>query len=314
MRTIIITFFSLFLFVGLQAQNEVIVLHVSGLAQYYPHYGAKPVNLYPGQELEVKGKLRCKGAGSVKLLYEGTPIIVSGSKMRDMEEIVRTATQTSQLSFTGRFFSFLNESVKEGVTDEKLKKHHRRYMSKSSGGVKGWAKPEYTIKALLLTTGKLPSAHVIFKWRNTPGEGPYTFSLLSQQNKTIAQLMVRDTAITLDLEQLALNLDEEYSWSVTRGEKATSAAIPFEICPSSVVERLTDLSHEASYQSADPTERQLMLAYRLEEERCFYTANNTYNQLLQADPNNVLLHRMYATFLARMDMLPEASTLLISPR
>lgn len=314
MRTTLFFFCLLLCGMHATAQTEVVVHHVTGQVQYFPHYGAKPLNLYPGMVIEVKGKMRCRGTGSAKLVYQGMPIVVSGSKMRDVQEIVKTATQTSQMSFTGRFFNFLNESVKEGVTDEKLKKHHQRYMGKSSGGIKGFTNPSYTIRPLLLSMGKLPPARVVFQWRNTPGEGPYTFSLLSQQNKTVAQVLVRDTTITLDLDQIALDLDEEYTWQVTRGTADKSAAIPFEICPSNVVEQQTDLSKEKTYQSATASEQQLMLAFRLEEERCFYAANNTYASLLAKDPDNVLFRRMYATFLARLDMLPEAGQYLVTPR
>lgn len=308
MRTLI--FFCAFLTLqnGALAQTEISVLHVSGQMQYFANQASKPVNLYPGMLLNIGGKIRGKGASSVKLVYEGMPIVVSGTKMRDLEEVVKTAAQTSQMSFTGRFFNFLNESVKEGVTDEKLKKHHRRYMTKSSGGIKGWAKADYAIRPLLITTGKLPKANVIFKWRNTPGEGPYTFHLLNEQNAWVAQLIVRDTCITLDLDQLALNLDEEYHWSVERGESKKSVAIPFELCPTHP--ESIALSHEPAYQAAGPAERAYMELFWLEEERYFYSAYQAYRDLMEAEPHNPLLQRMYATFLARLDMLPEAETFL----
>jgi hypothetical protein len=154
------------------------------------------------------------------------------------------------------------------------------------------------------------AANVIFKWRNTAGEGPYSFTLYTWQNIPVAQLQVRDTAITLDLDQLALNLDEEYSWAVTRGTSAKSAPLAFEICQTCLAEKQTDLINDADYQSATPFEQQLMLAYQLEEEHCFYAANSTYMFLLASEPDNGLYRKMYATFLARMDMLPEANLVL----
>ncbi|MFN0173803.1 MAG: hypothetical protein ACKVU0_04070 [Saprospiraceae bacterium] len=294
------------------AQNEIIVLHVSGQAFYYEKTGSKPISMYPGMGLALKGKVRCKGASKAKLLFNGSTIVVTGGKYRDIAELARAAGAASQMSFTGRFFSFVTESVREENSQENIKKYHRKHMGKTSGGIKGYAKPEYTLKPLLLTAGKLPSANVIFKWRNTVGEGQYTFHLIAKDGKPVAQLLARDTAITLDLDQLALNLDEEYSWYVSRGETAKSVNISFEICPSSVVDRLTDLSHEPAFKEASAEEQQLMIAFRLEEELCYYDANEAYNRLLLERPNNLLLRRMYAAFLARMDMVPEASSLLFS--
>ncbi|MBL7809739.1 MAG: hypothetical protein JNN28_18100 [Saprospiraceae bacterium] len=294
----------------LAAQGTIMVLHVAGQAQYLPHYGAKPIPLAPGDELEIKGKIRCKGSSTVRLIYDGVPISVSGTKMRDLSEIVRTASQQSQMTFTGRFFSFLNESVKEGVTDEKLKKHHRRYMNKSSGGIKGFASPDVTIKALLVATGKLPQANVIFKWRSIKGDGPYVFSIMNQNQKTVAQLLLKDTAVTLDLDQLYITLDEEYTWSVTRGEKDRSAQIPFEVCPAQDLNTEKELSHDSGFVKANQDEQQMMIAYQLEEDHSFYAAQKIYQRLLEKSPDNAIYKRIYASFLARRDMLPEAEKLI----
>lgn len=310
MKTVIITLCCLCLQLGLAAQKEVIVLHVTGKALYFSQYGVKPVYLYPGMVLDLKGKVNCRGAGSAKLLYNGNTFLLSGTKNRDVQDVVKAAGAASQMSFTGRFFNFLTESVKEGDSNEKLEKHHRHYMNKTSGGIKGWAKQDYTLVPLLLTSGKLPSANVMFKWRNSTGDGPYTFTLYSAANKPIAQIMVRDTFITLDLDQLAISLDEEYTWEVARGANAKSPAIPFSVCAASNMDKQSELVHEKSFQAADATEQQLMQAYSLEEERCFYNANGIYHQLLANDPDNVLILRMYATFLARMDMVPEATSLI----
>jgi len=307
MRTIVITICCFLLQAGLAAQQEITV--ISGQVYYYPQAVSKPILKIAGTQFELKGKLRCKGSESVKLVYNGHYFVVSGSKMRNVQDVVNASVRASEMSFTGRFYNFLYESVKEGDNPENIKKYHRKYMDRSRGGVKGFANPDY-IATLLLATGKLPSAKVLFNWRNTPGEGPYTFTLLSAQSKLIAQILVQDTAITLDLDQLALNLDEEYDWKVSRGVTAKSDLVPFEVCPANVVERQTDLSHLPDFQIASPQEQQLMLAYKLEEEECFYAANQTYLQLLAAAPDNPLILKMYATFLARRDMLPEANTLL----
>jgi hypothetical protein len=308
MRTVTLAICCFFLQTALSAQSAITVL--SGQVLYYPQTGSVPLVKGPGTQFELKGKIRCKGNESARLVYNGYRFWVKGSKLRNAQDVVNAATRANEMSFTGRFFNFLTESVKEGESTENVKKYHRKYMEKTSGGVKGWAKPGYSIRPLPLSSGKLPSANVIFKWRNTAGEGPYSFTLYTWQNIPVAQLQVRDTAITLDLDQLALNLDEEYSWAVTRGNSAKSAPLAFEICQTCLGEKQTDLINDADYQSATPFEQQLMLAYQLEEEHCFYAANSTYMFLLASEPDNGLYRKMYATFLARMDMLPEANLVL----
>ena len=309
MRTFIMAICCLFLSFGLSAQNEITVL--SGQVLYYAQTGANPVLKNPGTQFELKGKLRCKGTGSAKLVYKGYYFWVKGTKMRNVQDVVNGAVKNSEMSFSGRFFNFLTESVKEGENPETVKKHHRKYMNKSSGGIKGYTNREYAIPVLLLTSGKLPAANVIFKWRNTAGSGPYTFQLFGSGGKQVAQVLVRDTFLTLDLDQLSMDIFAEYEWKVTRGEGVRSASIPIEICPDKSKELYAEISQEEDFKSADPTEQQLMLAYSLEEERCFYAANKTYEHLLSMDPSNLLLRKMYATFLARMDMLPEANAILL---
>ncbi|MDX1912351.1 MAG: hypothetical protein SFV22_12735 [Saprospiraceae bacterium] len=298
------------LFTKLSAQEATHVLHVSGQVQYYAQHGAKPALVKPGMSLGLSGKLRCKGAATAKLLYNGKTFVVSGGKMRNLSEIVKNGQNGSNMGFTGRFFDFLTESIKEGDNKEQLQKHHRRYMNKTSGGIKGYAKQEYAIAPLLVTSGNLPSANVIFKWRNIRGDGPYTFLLLAETGKPVAQILTRDTAITLDLDQLAISLDEEYQWSVTRGGGAAkSVGVPFYHNPQAVANSLANLTQDPAYQSASELEQQLMQAYALEENRCYFSADQIYARLLATDSENLLLRKTYATFLARMDMLPEANEL-----
>ena len=86
--------------------------------------------------------------------------------------------------------------------------------------------------------------------------------------------------------------------------------MPFEVCPDKAKEVENEISQDADFIAADPVEQQLMLAYGLEEEHCFYEANRVYAELYGANPGNALLRKLYASFLARMDMLPEAIALM----
>lgn len=313
MRKITLALCCLFLYFGIAAQSTVLVLRTSGQVQYYAYDGAKPVVLSPGMELALQGRLQCKGAGTAKLICNGSTFMVAGSNAVSIQELVKPATKANQMTFAGRFFTFLVESIKGGDSQRDLEKHHQRYMGKVSGGIKGWGQQTYAIKPSLLVTGKLPQANVAFTWHKTAGQGPYTFQLRAENGTLIAQVLTIDSILTLDLDQLALHLGEEYSWQVSRGENAKSTAIPFELSNASVKDRQAALAKEPAFQSAEPMEQQLMLAYQLEQEKCFYNANQLYQQLISAEPDNVLLNKMYATFLARLDMLGEAQTLLFAP-
>jgi hypothetical protein len=309
MKTLFPLFCACLSAICLSAQGTAYVLHVSGQVEYYTQHGAKPVLIAPGMELDLKGKVRCKANASAKLLSNGRTILVSGSKMRDLQDMAGAKEAENNTGFTGRFLNFVEESVKESDTEADLKKHHREHMNKASGGVKGYANPAYNITPLLLASGKLPAGNVTFSWRPVAGDGPYTFSMLEPGGSPVAQVLVSDTLITLDLKQLALDPNEEYEWSVVRGNAAKSVAVPVEMAPQSLETAQNTISRLPYYSSASPNERQIMLAYAYEEDHCFYNANQVYAALLAAEPGNQLTRRLYASFLARMDMLPEATRL-----
>lgn len=312
LKTTLLLLCSCLLSIHLLAQERAYVLHVSGQVEYYSQQGAKPVSVSPGMELDLKGKIRCKGTASAKLLSNGRTTVVSGSKMRDLQDVAGAKAGESNTGFTGRFLNFVEESVQEGDSEEDLKKQHRKYMNKASGGVKGYANPTNTIRPILLASGKLPLSNVAFKWYSVAGDGPYTFSLLVPGGNPVAQVLVLDTVITLDLKQLALNPDEEYEWSITRGSTAKSVAVLVEISPQSMETAQNSISRLPYYTSASPFEQQIMLAYTYEEGNCYYSASQVYATLFTAEPDNQLLRRLYAAFLARMDMLPEATRLSAS--
>ena len=288
------------------AQGSAHVLHVSGQVEYFSQHGAKPVLLSPGMELSMNGKVRCKASSSAKLLSNGQTIVVSGSKMRDLKDLAGAKAGENNSGFTNRFLNFVEESVKEGDSEEKLKEHHRQYMNKASGGVKGYASPTFAIRPLLISTGKMPAAPVTFQWRSSAGEGPYTFSIAEPGGKALLQVPVNDTLFTLDLKQVALLPDEEYEWSVTRGSAAKSPAATIMLAPSVVDAVNNNTIHQSNYKTSSPNEQQLMLAYAYEEAGCYQNACQIYAALHSAQPDNLLLRRVYAAFLARMDMVGEA--------
>ena len=120
MRTVTLAICCFFLQTALSAQSAITVL--SGQVLYYPQTGSVPLVKGPGTQFELKGKIRCKGNESARLVYNGYRFWVKGSKLRNAQDVVNAATRANEMSFTGRFFNFLTESVKEGESTENVKK------------------------------------------------------------------------------------------------------------------------------------------------------------------------------------------------
>ncbi|MBL7825873.1 MAG: tetratricopeptide repeat protein [Saprospiraceae bacterium] len=315
MRTILLTLLSACFSLSLvsQTNSNPVVLHSSGQVQYFATAGAAPKKVYPGLQLQVSGKIRCLKGGSAKLLYQGKAYIVSGARTQDISEVVKANVKATQIGFTGRFFNFITESLQESESTEKLQKHHRRYMGKNSASIKGFSSKQFEIVTPLVLTGKLPAAKVTFKWRNTTGSGPYTFQLCDESGNIVASLLAKDTLVTLDLEELAMNFEAEYTWQVTRNDgKSSSAPMPFELTRQTQEKAQKDLEIVSSCDDCSDSEKRLMLAYFLEQENQFYQAADIYNAMLEKDPNSTLTRRLFAAFMARMNQLSEGEKLINS--
>ena len=185
-------------------------------------------------------------------------------------------------------------------------------MGKNSASIKGFSTKNFDIVTPLVTMGKLPAARVTFKWRSTTGTGAYTFQLMTGSGDILAELLARDTFVTLDLDELAMDIQAEYQWQVTRNDgKTSSAVIPFELTKNTTEKAEADLEKQTDDKALTPMEKKLMLAYFLEQERYWYQANAVYEQLLSTvQPDDVLVRKMYATFMARMNMLPEGQKMI----
>lgn len=308
MKTIIFILGGICFQLNLFAQ-QVTVLHTFGTVQYFTPNKLTPSRVYPGMRLQTAGKIKSVKGGSAKLLYKGSTFVIKSSRPLLVAEVVKAAKPASQMSFTGRFWNFITESVEEGESSERLQQHHKEYLNKNSAAIKGYASKDFTIGTSMLTVGKLPNATVTFKWRNVPGTGPYTFALMEANGNVVANLHARDTVITLDLDQLQMDIQGDYYWNVHRNNKNDcSINIPFKLIDANYSKQIETLSKYAEYQSANPVEQKLMLAYLLEQENANFQANELYNDLLKLEPENRLVKVIYSTFLARMDLMNEANT------
>jgi sugar diacid utilization regulator len=106
-----------------------------------------------------------------------------------------------------------------------------------------------------------------------------------------------------------MDIQGDYYWNVHRNNKNDcSINIPFKLIDANYTKQIETLSKYAEYQSANPVEQKLMLAYLLEQENANFQANELYNDLLKLEPENRLVKVIYSTFLARMDLMNEANT------
>jgi hypothetical protein len=299
----------------LPAQNDIIVLHLSGKAFYYPPQESASQAIHPGLRLSVDGKMRCLSGASVKLLYDGETFTVSDGKVRRLSELVQQSKGGSGLNFAGRFWSFLTGSMKETKDEKALEENHRRYMEAAYAGVKGYARQQHAIQSSLLYNGRMSDAPVSFQWSGTDEKQISRFEVTRKSDgKAMASVHVRGNLFQLDFRQLALDPGAAYEWAVLPADETAdgpwSAETTFEYAPDGPGKVFSDLKLLKEYKDASPAEQLLMQAYSLENAGFFYDAFEKYSAAATAYPTNLLVRDVRAAFLSRMGMLEEAKAII----
>ncbi len=317
---------SLFLFltfgVSLTAQEKVIVLTTLGKVEYLPDRQSQPSRVTPGQELPSKGFIKFVDGGMTKLLLKGQPELLDKGGIYDLESLLREKSDRRQLNFISRFWRFVTEGVTSANDDKSLERYHEKYMTRS-GGIKGWAKGEYGLAANVLIRGALVGQYVTFNWNAEADVSAYDLFIYRQSDDMLAfKASTPDTVFTLDFDQLYLNPGTAYYWMVTPHQEdmplptnstapaQRSAALTFTFAPQALEETLAFHFEDPVYLNSTPEEQMLIEAYLLEDSGLFYDAGRRYERLLQAYPEDQLLRKLYASFLARQGILEKAATFL----
>ena len=300
----------------LPAQNEVVVVNVLGKVSYFAPLQKRAQPVYPGQRLALDGRLRGQAGASVKLLYRGQAFTFEGGKMRELRELEQAAKASSRLGFFSRFWEFLYGSVKQSADEKRLEEHHRQYMEAAYAGIKGFAgRQDYPIRSPLLYAGKLSDALVTFQWSGMPPDGAPRFQIRrSGSESALLSASVRDSSFSVHLAQLQLQPATEYIWQILPAEDTAtgprSAATLFTYDPGAAAEVWQELQRYHEYQHSTPVEQALMYAYALEDAGFWYDAAQQYAAASATYARNQLVRDAQAAFLARMDLLQEAQTLI----
>ncbi len=306
----------LLLQIGLMAaaQESVVVIYASGPVYYRSGQSAGNKKIYAGQTLPLQGVLRCERGGLAKLRFEGKVHQLTEGRTYNLGELAANQDAATG-GFARRFWNFLMESVRNTDSNENLERYHQRYMERASGSIRGWAEREYQLAAQPFPNGRIGDGESLqFNWSRFTADSTYVLQVLAGDGSTLLYWRTRDTTLEVDGGQLALLPGDAYEWTVFAGKVAPgapqSATYYFTYVPAEAERILRQLETDPDYRQALPLEQALMRAQVLEEADFFNAARLSYETALREWPDDLLLRRVYAGFLARVGELPAGQRLL----
>lgn len=319
MKTWILFFFCYLLAGALQSQSFV-VMSVKGNATFKETAGGTSRSLVPTQVLSTDAVVSLSAGSSVRLVCEGQQISLSEAGNYPLKSFASGKKRESS-SFVGRFFNYIYDGVVNTSGQKNIEEYHKLYITQSSGGVKGFAGGAFGVELQSALTGSVAPGPVLFQWFSSGDSVFYDFQIADYQNDGLVfKALLKDTSIVADLGQLVLEPGRKYYWFVQRkqlGETSLGFALvddpslcspkmEFVLSGPTAREVVQSLEAYEEYTGASATERLLMSAQVLEENRMIYAAQQAFLDAMEKDPGNQLARRVYAAFLIRQGLLRAA--------
>ena len=304
----------IFVTIPLSAQSKIAVTHTRGKVYYYAAQQNNPTQIRTGASLSTSGRVQCGSGATVTLLYKGKPTTFSDTKTHYLDDVAKAAGNTSSLNFMGRFWNFLSGSMEGSEDNQSLEQHNKQTMESLHAGVKGYATADFVIQAGLMYEGNLSDKEVVFQW--AAPEGARCCYRLSRQtdDALIMSVWTRGNILHLNMADLALEDGGVYEWQIITHSVDPSAPhsrkMQFAYNPGKASKALAGAGSQPAFQEASPVEQQLMQAFALEENTFLYDACQLYMKMAADNPDDGLVKRAYAAFLARIDRVEEAKELI----
>ncbi|MBK7870365.1 MAG: hypothetical protein IPJ74_06580 [Saprospiraceae bacterium] len=308
-----------------QDADVFIVTGVSGKVNYLDKKSSKEQSLLPGQQLSPDATVILANNARANLVHKKKSVVLDKAGRFLLQTIANQNAKESS-GLINRFFDYIQEGVTNTSNAKKLEKYHEQYMTKASGGVKGWAGGELGIIPSVPVAGVLNNASVTFAWFDTGDSSFYDFQILDYQTDgLIFKALLRDTFITVELQKLVLDAERKYKWVVQKkllGESAvsftfsddpgkSSPEMEFVMNNGEMATVLASLEKEEEYQNADTINKKLMEALLLENNQYMYEAYLRFKEAQELVPDNQLVKNLRAVFLTRQGLLRAGTEALI---
>ncbi|MFZ2898731.1 MAG: hypothetical protein WA004_08925 [Saprospiraceae bacterium] len=316
---ILLLYFSLL--AGALNGQSFVVMSVKGNPTFKETASGTSRSLAPTQVLSPDAVVSLSAGSSVRLVYQGQQISLAEAGNYPLKSFASGKKQQSS-SFVGRFFNYIYDGVVNTSGQKNIEEYHKHYITQSSGGIKGFAGGAFGVEILSAVTGSVAPGSALFQWFSSGDSVFYDFQIADYQNDGLVfKALLKDTSLAVDLGQLVLEPGRKYYWFVQLkqlGESSLGFALvddpslrspkmEFVLSDQPEQQVLQDLESYEEYKTASATERLLMAAQALEENRMIYAAQGAFLEAMEKEPGNPLARRVYGAFLIRQGLLLAAT-------
>jgi hypothetical protein len=302
---------------GLLAQNaDLTVLYTSSVRGVtFSEEGGNEKRVFAGLKLPEEGQLRLKRGTQARLLYRNRTLDLEGPGRHTMTELRQSMQKTSSDGFLSRFWSFVSNSIKDTDNAKQVERYHRRYLTNARAGISGFVGRESAINAPLYLTQAMDNPRLTFKWDSVAHPYGYHFTITKETaTEPVFAAVTRTERFTVNLSELMLQPSAIYVWKVsalqTDSSALNSGSMYFSYEPEAE-DYVNEIKEDNDYRQLSPQEQELYMLYRLEEGGLLHRAYQQYQQLSADDSQEAYLYRkLFVSFLARMDALEEAKSLM----
>jgi hypothetical protein len=274
--------------------------------------GGNEQRVFAGMKLPADGRLRLQRSKKANLLYDGQKVGLEGPSLYELDQLAQELEAQSPKGFFHRFWSFVGNAIRDTDDAEQVEQYHRRYLTNVRAGIDGFASRRFSISAPQYLSQRIDAPQLTFRWDSVAAPNGYNFTIRKEiSGEPVFTALAKDAQVSVALRELRLQPEAVYVWSVSAlqpdSSRLESPEYYFSYEPQAYQHLLEELSDDESYRQLSPTEQELYLLYQLEQDGLYNTAYAKYQQLSgEGSLASTLYQKLWISFLARMDALPEA--------
>ncbi|MEO0731410.1 MAG: hypothetical protein AAFZ52_01145 [Bacteroidota bacterium] len=284
----------------------------SGITYHAPQGESQRV--VAGTTLPEQGKIVVQADRKLNLVYGNKKISLEGPADILLTELKKQINRQQTGNFLGRFWKFISSSVTDTSKAEDVENYHRKYMTNTRAGIRGFGKDSTRLALPEYFSGRLTTPKAPLRWSPVAGAESYRIQVRERDGDgRILEAVTRSNGYDLQLDALACEPAAVYVLEIGPATGKSAATEAFFTYEPGADKALTDnllTSQEAELLTEE--ESALYFAYWLEKEQFHAAARTIYENLLVADPDNRLYRKTYASFLVRMDVPDQAREVLKS--